>query len=497
MNSVLCLTIRFLDSVPQFHGRGSDGDPEWPPSPLRLFQALVAASASRWRENSFQECARPVLHWLETIEPSIVTPPVSAESFGYRMYVPNNSGDLMTAAWARGDTETSMAKFRVEKDVRPTRLCGGDAVHYLFPLAAGDGPDFHLICAAARSITHLGWGVDMAAGDARILSHQEAGSLSGVRWTPAPLGGTLLRAPTSGTLDALSAKHAAFLARLSTDVFRPVPPLTAFRVVRYRRHDEPLAGSYALFELRTGDDEFFRYPQNKFVHIAGMVRHLAIMATEHHRPPEVKEDWSDTYVAGHNRSNSDDHRQLSYVPLPSIGHPHADQDIRRVMIVGPTGDDRWIEFVARRLNGQFLEPEQHTRFNQSVMLVRVQRDNVARHYTQSSNAWASVTPVILPGHDDHKPAKTQKLIVAALAQSGIEQPCDFEWSAFSQFPKSLSAHKYGRDKRPTGYIRPDHLLSQTAVHLKLRFHDGLTVPGQLVIGAGRHCGFGLMAGVDR
>jgi len=104
--------------------------------------------------------------------------------------------------------------------------------------------------------------------------------------------------------------------------------------------------------------------------------------------------------------------------------------------------------------------------------------------------------VILPGHTDHKPDKTCKLIEAALRQSGIEQPCEFEWSPFSQFPKSLSAHKYDRDKRPAGYIRPDHLLNNTAVHLKLSFNDGLNVPGPLSIGSGRHCGLGVMAGCD-
>jgi CRISPR-associated protein Csb2 len=104
--------------------------------------------------------------------------------------------------------------------------------------------------------------------------------------------------------------------------------------------------------------------------------------------------------------------------------------------------------------------------------------------------------VILPGHDDHKPAKTRKLIEKALAQSGIEQPCDFEWSAFSRFPKSYSAHKYDTSGKPAGYIRPNHLLSQTAVHLTLRFKNGIKVPGPLAIGAGRHCGLGIFAGYD-
>jgi CRISPR-associated protein Csb2 len=40
MPSYLCLSAIFLDA--EFHGRRDGGEPEWPPSPLRLFQALVA-----------------------------------------------------------------------------------------------------------------------------------------------------------------------------------------------------------------------------------------------------------------------------------------------------------------------------------------------------------------------------------------------------------------------------------------------------------------------
>jgi CRISPR-associated protein Csb2 len=101
-----------------------------------------------------------------------------------------------------------------------------------------------------------------------------------------------------------------------------------------------------------------------------------------------------------------------------------------------------------------------------------------------------VVPVILPGHDDRSGVKTRKLIERALEQSGVSGRCEFEWSAFSRFRKSLSAHKYGRDKRPAGYLRPDHLLTMTAVHLTLKFP--FAVPGPMAIGAGRHCGFGVM-----
>jgi CRISPR-associated protein Csb2 len=170
------------------------------------------------------------------------------------------------------------------------------------------------------------------------------------------------------------------------------------------------------------------------------------------------------------------------------------------MIVAPMGDEEILEHLARHLDGRRLKPERPEHLRGPVFLSRVRHDGVIAGYTRSSRTWASFTPVILPGHDDRKPEKTVKLIRKALAQSGIDQPCAFEWSAFSHFARSYSAHKYVRDaqakdgRRPVGYIRPDHLLNLKAVHLRLAF--GHPVPGPLTVGAGRHCGFGLMAGVN-
>jgi len=64
MASYFCLSITFLD--PAFHGRRDGGAPEWPPSPLRVFQALVAA-ASRWQISQFPSHVRDAFKWLSTI----------------------------------------------------------------------------------------------------------------------------------------------------------------------------------------------------------------------------------------------------------------------------------------------------------------------------------------------------------------------------------------------------------------------------------------------
>ena len=54
MPKYLCVRVSFLDPVPTYHGSGDQGEPEWPPSPLRLYQALLDASASLWRGEQFE-----------------------------------------------------------------------------------------------------------------------------------------------------------------------------------------------------------------------------------------------------------------------------------------------------------------------------------------------------------------------------------------------------------------------------------------------------------
>jgi CRISPR-associated protein Csb2 len=507
MSQLLCISVRFLQ--PFAHGRGDTQVPEWPPSPLRLLQALVAASAGRWNQRTRVLTAEPALRWLEALPPpTIVAPEVHTSQHPCRFYVPDNVADRVAASWRRGGT-AEIADYRTEKDVHTAHLLDGDAVHYLYPLTGTPPTDWQphvqTLTLAARAMTHLGWGIDMATGDAEILPAHQARQLPGHRWVPCPAGGTPLRVAQPGTLNELARKHTDFLGRLAAGVFHPVPPLRVFGIVRYQREDHPLSRPCRLFKLLKSDGRPDAYPHAQLIHLAGMLRHLAIGAMLRDPPPGVSADWVETCVAGH-RHNSDEsalHRQFSYLPLPSLGHRHTDPAVRRVMIAAPLRDEALLDHLARRLAGLTLRPEpgKPDRFcGQPPILVPLRHgDNVTRCYTRPSSVWHSFTPVILPGHDDHRSAKTQALIAKALAQSGIDQPCDFEWSAVSRFPKSYTSHKCGPDQKLQGYIRPDHLLTQTAVHLTLRFHDGsaaknpVAVPGPLAVGAGRHCGLGLLA----
>lgn len=505
MPNSLVFSVRFLQ--PYSHSRGDGGAPEWPPSPLRLLQALVSAAAARWNERQQLEYAAPALRWLESLSPpEIVAAEGMPSEVRTQYYVPDNTAELLVPAWKKG--EVDKVPKRTEKVVRPVHLLG-EAVHYLYILPDGKCPYRDVLRSAARSMTHLGWGIDMAVGNVDILNADQAAQLDGVRWHPSSAGKPL-RVPIIGTLDDLVRKHTEFLNRVSGDAFCPVPPLRAFDVVRYRRHTDPLSHPHAVFRLLDDNEDTVPYPHAKLIHLAGMVRHAAIERMKRVPPRNLRgftpEQWVDQYVAGHAPRNGEPegrpHRQFSYVPLPSVGHVHTDPAIRRVMVVAPLGDEDWLEHLAERLDGELLQPLPNTKLPEGTRLRRVsdrQKDGVRDAYTRDAREWASFTPVILPGHDDHKPAKTERLILKALTQSGIDQPCEFEWSAFSQFPKSYSAHKYVRDesardgRRIVGYLRPDHVRDQTAVHLLLRFAHH--VPGPLTLGAGRHCGFGLMAAV--
>lgn len=493
MSSALCLTLRFLDPVPQFHGRGDDGDPEWPPSPLRLFQTLVAASANRWRDALFNDFARPALQWIEARLPTIVAPGIPPKSFGYRMYVPNNSGDLMTSAWARGDTETTMAKFRVEKDVRPTHLRGGEAIHYLWKLSEAEVAEYRkhegTLAAAARSITHLGWGVDMVAGDASLITEDEASKLPGERWLPAEgSAGTNLRVPQAGTLDDLVRKHGEFLGRLSESGFKPVAPLRAFRVVAYRRATEPSPRKWVAFAILKPDAS-----GNASFDTARRCRDVA--AWLRCATSKVCDEWPFGDIAGFVHGHAADGTQargthaddrFMYLPLPTINPVLGRvESIRRVLIAAPVSFADRIDWIRRRLPGQDLVDQQGE--VRGLLNLLPTKDWVLEQYTKASQTWSTVTPVVMPGHDDGDEAEAERLLRRAFSHAGLAdelvRSAELEWRAVG-FRAGLQLAK--------SYRIPESPNRLPTVHVRVRFTHA--IQGPLAIGAGRYRGIGVFAG---
>lgn len=529
----LCISVRFLNGA--FHGRADQGEPEWPPSPLRLFQALVAASAARWNERRAINHAAPTLRWFETLPPPQIVAPATVQeaATGYRLYVPDNVGDLVGAAWSRG-RDASIADYRTEKAVRPTRIADDEAaLHYLWPLGSTAG-DFEqhreTLRTAARSITHLGWGIDLVVAEVSILSEADVAQLPGHRWSPADDGAaSAFRVPCTGTLDELSRRHHAFLNRLHGDAFAPVPPLATYTLAHYRSDSEAPRAPYAVFALRQLDDSGYRAfdPVRRGLHVAGMLRHTASQ-------PELARSlgWSDTEVArlvlGHGEARGEKHHpvggpRFALMPLPSIEwrgdeQKHSVGGIRRVLVsaLGSADRESFNRFV-RQLNGQELI-DAKSKEPAAVLVRQTGADSVAHRYIQESTTWASVTPVILPGYDD--PRKLRKRLSAANAppltaeeKNELVRKLDARVEHLLRkaivqagFPEALARHAE-LEWRSTGFWPGADLVSRYAVpdqhrrfrrlHVRItwRSSDGqpLKVAGPICLGGGKHTGLGLFA----
>lgn len=500
------LSFRFLS--PWFHGRGDGGVPEWPPSPLRAFQAVVAAAA---RAGTL-ESSRSALRWLEQRPaPRIVAPEVVASTGGYRLSVPHNAMDIVAKQWTRGD-EGSAVEHRTMKTLRPHRLPDDTVVHYVWTLDGDESPVAGLV-AAARGVVALGWGVDLVVGNGAIVDDARLADLSTnmKRWEPRDDGRSELRAPAPGTLLDLERRHAAFLSRtsLSDPTLRPPPALSGFAIVRYARADQPRVPEVAAFTLMHVESGSFRAfdTATRGKVVAGMLRHAVRTAAERAGWDEARVN---ACVLGHGDS---DQGRLLLVPVPSIEPrgPGAETvgAVRRVIIFSTAAHSADVSWSARALGGMDLIDES-TGEVQAVLAPASRSDRVLTRYLSESTTWATVTPVVLPGHDDpgglrgklaRRPRgeeqrsllerlmkRREALVRKALLHAGLGDEL-----AFSASIEVREVGFLGGVDKASRYAVPVHLARSPRFHVKLTWP--FKVVGPLCIGRGRFSGLGLLAAV--
>ena len=526
MASHLRITIRFLQ--PFSHARRGGDDFEWPPSPLRLFQALVSACAARWNERTALKYALPALTWLERQPaPTIIAPIGAPGRVKYRLYVPDNVGDRVAASWCGGGS-VSIADYRVEKDIRPTHL-KGDTVHFLYRISEADREFIRhreTLFSGARSITHLGWGIDMVVGNADVVSEETLLSLEGEHWQPVgDSSRNTLRIPKEGTLSELMRQHDAFLNRVTPNGLKPIPALSKFGIMGYRRPSDSVLRPVVPFQILRTDGSALRAfdSARKGLTVAGMVRGAVKLAAERSGWPAAK---INSFVLGHADPNGvGKHARVgpsrfAYFPLPSIesrgaGKARVVSSVRRVMLACLTdGCEDEIAWARRMLSGQELIDEA-TRAPVALLSVIPANENMVRYYTQPATAWATVTPVVLPGFDDpehlRRRVKDRKLsseqqmrilerlsdridtlLRKAIVHAGFSQEladhAELEWRKVGFWPGTDLADRYGV---------PSHLKRYPRFHLKVQWrnkqNEPIEVPGPMCLGGGRFYGVGLFA----
>ena len=254
MSRSLLIAVQFHEG--RYHGQedrfnGADG---WPPSPGRLFQALVAGVAQGARLAAEDEQA---LKWLERLAPPKIAAPSARRGRVVKLFVPNNDLDSV------GGNPARVGEIRVGKPWRPCFFDPDETVLYVWDFDSGS-PEAVRICAIAARLYQLGRGIDMAWAIGQVLGQDEAAALlqshPGPLRTPRGAGETVT--PHSGTLDSLVDRYRHKRRRLSpvdpglkfSQLFTQ-PPKASFRHAGYDTSPRCLH-----FELRGPENDFAPRP---------------------------------------------------------------------------------------------------------------------------------------------------------------------------------------------------------------------------------------------
>ena len=192
--------------------------------------------------------------------------------------------------------------------------------------------------------------------------------------------------------------------------------------------------------------------------------------------------------------------RLAYLPVPSILRwgqpPYPAGAIRRILLVGMPGMEDEIEQLGKYLAGRFLIREDT---GQPVALLapiaRREQDWVLQQYLQPAAVWTSVSPVVLPGFDDRRPEKTDRLLRRALRQAGFDpqlvENAQIDFLKVGFLPRLELANRF---------FRPQCIRDRPVWHVRIRWVDRhgqpLRIPGPMFLGSGRFRGLGLCVGLD-
>lgn len=501
MNSYLAIHIRLHDG--RYHGSG-----DWPPSPARLYQALVAGVGLG---GPIPEAVAGAFRWLESLPAPEIIVPKHRTTTSYTNYVPNNDLDAK-----KGDPK-QIGGIRTGKTIRARLFNQALPLRYFWQLPDGQESTAHAdtIIETSDRLYQFGRGVDFAWAIGEILDEcrvAELRELDGFAQFSPDSGsqGLSLASPVSGSFQSLKDRYHAGakrfkIARSGRSVSQTFsqPPQARFRLTSYNSPPSVL-----LFDLRHDNEESARYsaPLESVAAITASVRDAALERLR--SGLSGKRTEIDRCLLGKNPDGSHHgtaKNRITVLPLPSIGHQHADMLIRRVAIfISPNSpisipDIRWA-FSNLRL--PHLETE--------IVLLPSTDTSMLDHYRHDGPAetWRTITPVALseaaarrriPPKKKREEAKyaEEKANEESKASAAVIQAlrhADYcETGAVVTRIQRVPFHALG--KRVEDFAPGSRFPKERLWHIEIQFSK--LMRGPLIIGDGRFCGLGLFVPVRK
>ena len=491
MPQSLLIAVRFHEG--RYHGQADRfGDEDgWPPSPGRLFQALVAGAA---RGATIRAEDRRALEWLERLGPPRIAAPAMRRGRAVKRFVPNNDLDSV------GGDPARVGEIRVGKQWRPCFFDPEVPILYVWNIEpdAAEAAEAARICSIATRLYQLGRGIDMAWASGQVLDEDETNaalaSHPGVLRTPGGAGMTAT--PHRGTLASLADRYQRKRERLTTvgagrksrQLFTQ-PPKASFAHTGY---DAPARCLH--FELRTSERGFAPQALASAAPLLAGLRDAAARRLQDALPENA--ELFERLIVGRGAGPRDLAQRIRLVPVPSIGTEHTDPSIRRIMVEVPADCPIQRDDLSWAFAGlPACDPQTGESWN--GYLVSTEDARMAGRFSGPARVFRSITPVALSGASrrrigpaDGKSADERNReerraagsVVQALRHAGVRAgPTDIRVQREPFQRRGVRAELFAAGSR----------FSKHALwHVQLRFRE--TVPGPMVIGDGRFCGLGLM-----
>ena len=497
MAQTLLVTVRFHEG--RYHGSG-----DWPPAPGRLFQALIAGAA---RGADLPKRAREALDWLEGLAPPVIAAPRCAQGQARRAYVPNNDLDAELRKRDTKNLDRAVAAIRVPKTLRPMLFDAAMPVLYCWSLTESGNGHAAGICALATDLYRLGLGIDMAWAKAAIVDAGEAETRlhghGGVVYRPSERGasGVELLCPRPGSRRSLTDRFDGTRGRFRSGgtnrkparVFAQ-PPKPRLVKVAYEAPPRRL-----LFTLGSGDAGGGFAPR-PLCEAAALVREARDRAAGKLREgaPGLPEEI-ERQLVGRGATDADKAARIQIVPIPSIGHEHADMDIRRLAIHVPQSCRLRSDDVAWAFaQATWVDPD-------GVVVCELQRagdeDAMVGRYLRKGRRWRSVTPLALPTarrrravsvhHGGDTKGGSERAEEEMLAAGAVVQA--LRHAGIRARPAEVHVRReplQRRGERAEAFAAGTRFAKEALWHTEIVFAE--PVAGPLLLGDGRYLGLGLL-----
>lgn len=499
----LVLHVRLHDG--RYHGSG-----DWPPSPARLFQALVAGAGLSGR---LTEADKGALKWLERQGPPLVAAPLAWQPRkGVLFYMPNNDSDAIA-----GDP-LKVAKIRTDTKIfHPYFFDPAVPFVYVWSFRgdAGDEDQARKICSLAERLYQLGRGLDMAWAWGEILDEdaleEVLAKYPGRLFRPAAGKSDLtLLCPCPGSLDSLDRRYRAFGKRFryiregKRVVFRNPPP-PRFQLTPYESPP-----SRQLYELRSPTDEgqFAPWALTRASDLVVRLRDSAVARLKQALPGSSGD--IERVLVGRKPDGSNDGRpedRVRIIPLASIGHVHADREIRRVLVEVPSTCPLRADDVHWAFSG--LDVIDVETGEILAVLTRADDERFLRHYGledgDGHRVWRTVTPAALPEQARRRridPARRSQEVKGGeerskeLLQAAVAVRQALRHAGVRTAVETLRVQREpfeGKGARVEPFAEGTRFDKHRLWHVEIRFAEPIS--GPLVIGDGRFLGLGVMAPV--